>query len=251
MTRTRHAFTLIELLVVISIISLLISILLPALGKAREAARQSQCANHLRQQGFAVFAYSGDYQFWPPTVAATSAAFNPPPNNNGWGAWPYQISPYMNIIWTGDATQRFPTSGPPMFYCPAAEPRRAVASADPSPLVSLSFGFNFRMWSANSAKPIERLIEPTRTIMKADLWNMTSGLTVSPASRPWNNVIAHNTNTEQGGSNGGALGSYAWRHADRLNMSFFDGHVAVRERGDDNRPRGFRFNDFSFTPYYP
>jgi prepilin-type N-terminal cleavage/methylation domain-containing protein/prepilin-type processing-associated H-X9-DG protein len=64
--RSTAGFTLIELLVVISIIALLISILLPALGKAREAARGIQCMNQMKQIGYGAETYLNEFKEWFP-----------------------------------------------------------------------------------------------------------------------------------------------------------------------------------------
>ncbi len=62
-----RGFTLIELLVVISIISLLISILLPALGAARSSARAIQCGSNMRGIGIVLASYCDDYNNFYPT----------------------------------------------------------------------------------------------------------------------------------------------------------------------------------------
>src|ERR1700743_2380251 len=73
--RRLKAFTLVELLVVIGIIALLISVLLPALTKARRAANTIACASNMRQIVQAMQMYASDYNGYIPGSPHTSGAF--------------------------------------------------------------------------------------------------------------------------------------------------------------------------------
>jgi prepilin-type N-terminal cleavage/methylation domain-containing protein len=74
-THGRRGFTLVELLVVIGIIAVLIAVLLPALRRAQESARQVNCLSNLRQISNATIMWANDHAGFMPARADTGATY--------------------------------------------------------------------------------------------------------------------------------------------------------------------------------
>jgi prepilin-type N-terminal cleavage/methylation domain-containing protein/prepilin-type processing-associated H-X9-DG protein len=91
--RRSGGFTLIELLVVIAIIAILVSLLLPAVQQAREAARRTQCKNHLKQIGLALHNYHDIHRVFP--LSTTGSSPSGAGCGNGFYSWLAMILPQM------------------------------------------------------------------------------------------------------------------------------------------------------------
>ena len=120
MKRSRPGFTLVELLVVIGIIALLISILLPSLNKAREAARTVKCASNLRQIGIGLAMYlTENRQFYPAAYMYKGNAQNGPQPlspTEGYIHWSSYIFGRKNRTNTDSVFRS--TEGWGIFVCP-------------------------------------------------------------------------------------------------------------------------------------
>lgn len=222
------AFTLIELLVVIAVIALLIGLLLPAIGKAREAGRSVVCLSNQRQLSTAMFQYAGDYKTIP-------GSYWQGPRNLDWcgkNNARYQAAPqnYRHPLETSVLREYLATVDK-IMECPTGK-RAANAQFDYTMMIRMAGAKTDLIWQASY--PIQPQLPTSQR-----LWFQSLPLLIEEDETFYNRQFDD--------------GSFAWndqmssRHGQGANIAYIDGSAGRFRPPSPGSPRIEETSDLKGT----
>ena len=203
---TKHAFTLIELLVVIAIIAILAAMLLPALNQARENAKTTQCLNKLKTLHNIIMLYAGD-----------SDGRIPAHDGNSYSSTGYSQAWARKLFPSGKYDAKSYWS---YVACPSEKIDPAQKGGRPD------YIYNYDISTGKASKKLSSIRLPSAAGLLVDR---------TPINASW---VFKRWDTDAGYTEPTCY--FDFRHNERLNVVFFDGHV--KSGGVSNfRPRAFAF----------
>ncbi len=218
--RRARAFTLIELLVVIAIIAILAAMLLPSLVHAKATAQRADCMSNLRQLGLATEMYLDDnngnaFHFWTKSDSA---------GKTWWFGW---------LAAGSDGQRTFELSAGSLFpylhgndvrLCPLLNSALNPQFYSKGTNTIFSYGCNKYVFTAPnvSAINISRISRPTDTALFADAASVDNFLQATVELKEW-----YYLDLQTNYANPNNYPNAHFRHAQKANVTFADGHVGV------------------------
>ncbi len=230
--RSQGGFTLIELLVVIAIIAILSAMLLPALGKATATAKRADCQGNLRQLGIATMLYWDDN-------AGKCFKISEGNTNSGtlwWFGWLNNSQPEGQRPFDLSTGKLFPyLNGSDIRLCPSLDAFSPQFKLKANNVV-FSYGYNQKLSPYSAPLNISQLRSVSETAIFADAAQANDFQAPASPSHPmieeWYYLDA---STNFASANYYAHGHF--RHAERANVTFADGHVAAEKMMEGSRDR--------------